>query len=38
MSELRAVAQRMGWDVVSEYVDRGISGAKGETDARSSTP
>jgi DNA invertase Pin-like site-specific DNA recombinase len=29
LNELRAVAERMGWEVVSEYVDRGISGAKG---------
>src|SRR5690349_13410830 len=27
--ELRAVAERMGWKVVAEYVDHGISGAKG---------
>ncbi len=27
--ELRAVAERMGWKVVGEFVDRGISGAKG---------
>ncbi len=27
--ELRQVALRMGWDVVAEYVDHGISGAKG---------
>ena len=27
--ELRAVAERHGWDVVEEYVDAGISGAKG---------
>lgn len=27
--ELRAVAQRTGWEVVGEYVDRGVSGAKG---------
>ncbi len=29
LQELRAVAQRMGWMVVDEYVDQGISGAKG---------
>ena len=29
LNELRAVAQRMGWNVVAEYVDHGISGAKG---------
>ena len=27
--ELRAVAERHGWTVVAEYVDHGISGAKG---------
>jgi DNA invertase Pin-like site-specific DNA recombinase len=29
LHELRAVAERMGWLVVAEYVDHGISGAKG---------
>lgn len=29
LRELRTVAQRMGWQVVDEYVDHGISGAKG---------
>ena len=29
LAELRAVAGRMGWDVVAEYVDHGVSGAKG---------
>ena len=29
LNELRLVAQRMGWEVAGEYVDRGISGAKG---------
>ena len=29
LSELRAVADRMGWKVVREYVDHGVSGAKG---------
>ena len=29
LQELRGVAQRMGWQVVAEYVDHGISGAKG---------
>ncbi len=33
LDELRAVAARAGWEVVREYVDRGISGAKGR-DAR----
>ena len=27
--ELRAVAERQGWEVTAEYVDTGISGAKG---------
>ena len=27
--ELRAVAARAGWEVVAEYVDKGISGSKG---------
>ena len=27
--ELRAVAERMDWQVVAEYIDHGISGAKG---------
>lgn len=30
--ELRAAAARMGWEVVEEFVDRGISGAKGRKD------
>ena len=29
LNELRAVAERMGWEVVAEYVDDGVSGAKG---------
>ncbi len=29
LQELRGVAERMGWQVAAEYVDRGISGAKG---------
>ena len=29
LQELRAVAERMGWDVVAEFVDHGISGSKG---------
>jgi len=28
LQELRSVAERMGWRVVSEYIDHGISGAK----------
>ena len=27
--ELRAVAERHGWSIVDEYIDQGISGAKG---------
>ncbi len=29
LSELRAVAERLDWEIVAEYVDNGISGAKG---------
>ncbi len=29
LQELRAVAKRMGWRIAAEYVDHGISGAKG---------
>ena len=29
MNELREVANRNGWSIVNEYVDSGISGAKG---------
>jgi DNA invertase Pin-like site-specific DNA recombinase len=29
LQELRAVAERMGWTVTTEYVDHGISGSKG---------
>ena len=29
LQELRAVAKRMGWQIAAEYVDHGISGAKG---------
>lgn len=29
LQELRATAQRNGWEVVEEFVDQGISGAKG---------
>jgi len=28
LAELRAVAQRAGWDIVGEFVDQGVSGAK----------
>ena len=30
--ELRAAAERHDWQVVAEFVDRGISGAKGRKD------
>ena len=30
--ELRAVAERMGYEIVSEYLDEGISGAKSRQD------
>ena len=29
LQELRGVAKRMDWEVVEEYIDHGISGAKG---------
>jgi len=32
LRELRQVADRMGWQVVEEFSDRGISGAKGRKD------
>lgn len=32
LRELREVADRMGWQVVGEFVDHGISGAKGRKD------
>jgi DNA invertase Pin-like site-specific DNA recombinase len=32
LRELRDVAGRMGWQVVAEFVDRGISGPKGRKD------
>ena len=31
LRELRQAAERLGWEVVNEFVDRGISGAKGRT-------
>ena len=34
LRELRQVAKRAGWKVVHEYVDNGVSGAKGR-DQRS---
>ena len=30
--QLRAVAERHGWTVVAEYVDNGVSGAKGRSE------
>jgi DNA invertase Pin-like site-specific DNA recombinase len=30
--KLRSAAKRLGWSVVSEFVDQGISGAKGRAD------
>lgn len=32
LRELRQAAERLGWQVVGEFVDRGISGAKGRKD------
>lgn len=32
LRELREVAGRIGWNVVGEFVDRGISGSKGRAD------
>lgn len=32
LRELRDAADRMGWEVVAEFVDRGVSGAKGRKD------
>jgi DNA invertase Pin-like site-specific DNA recombinase len=32
LRELRAVAERHGWEVIGEFVDKGISGAKGRED------
>ena len=32
MRELRQAAERLGWEVVGEFIDRGISGAKGRKD------
>ena len=29
LRELRQVAKRQGWKVVAEFMDRGVSGAKG---------
>ena len=32
LRELREVAERMRWEIAAEFVDRGISGAKGRKD------
>ena len=32
LKELRAVAERMGYEIVSEFIDNGISGAKSRKD------
>lgn len=32
LQQLREVAARMGWEVAGEYIDHGISGAKGRKD------
>ena len=32
LRELRAVVQRMGYEIVSEFIDNGISGAKSRKD------
>lgn len=32
LRELREAAERLGWEVVEEFIDRGISGAKGRKD------
>jgi len=32
LMELRGTAERLGWEVVEEFTDRGISGAKGRKD------
>ena len=32
LRELRDAATRLGWEVIAEYVDHGISGAKGRKD------
>ena len=32
LEELREVAERHGWEVVQEFTDKGISGAKGRED------
>lgn len=32
LRELREASERLGWEVVAEYVDEGISGSKGRSD------
>ncbi len=32
LRELRAVAVRHGWEIIGEYIDKGISGAKGREE------
>lgn len=32
LQELRAVAKRMNWQIINEYIDHGISGAKGRNE------
>jgi DNA invertase Pin-like site-specific DNA recombinase len=32
LRELRAVAVRHGWEIIGEYIDKGISGAKGRDE------
>lgn len=32
LRELRQAAQRLGWEVVGEFIDQGVSGAKGRKD------
>ena len=36
--DLRAVAQRSGWDIVQVYSDHGVSSAKAVISVRNSTP
>ncbi len=36
LRELRQVAERCGWEVVAEFVDNGISGARAATNAQPS--
>ena len=35
LRELRQVAKRQGWKVVAEFMDRGVSGAKGRAQRSS---